>query len=67
MNVWHSMTLVPNDLTDGEHWLCIECGRQLLLWYPPNYKRKVLVPGDETACHTACKGGIAIGPVEVDA
>jgi hypothetical protein len=28
----------------------------MLLWWPPDYKRTVLVPGDESVGHLASKG-----------
>jgi hypothetical protein len=60
----HSFTLVRTDDELGaEHWHCLECGRQILLWWPPDYKRRVLVPGDEDVPHTAAKGGLCVAPV----
>ena len=62
----HGMELVRvDDSNGGEHWICFSCGRQILLWWPPRYKRTILVPGDENAYHSACKGGIAAGPMTV--
>jgi hypothetical protein len=61
----HEMELVRVVESGGEHWVCNSCGRQILLWWPPRSKRTVLVPGDENATHSACKGEIQIGPVSV--
>jgi hypothetical protein len=60
----HSFTYVRTDDELGaEHWHCLECGRQILLSWPPNYKRRVLVPGDEAVPHTAAKGGLDVSPL----
>ena len=61
----HSFTFVRTDDELGaEHWHCHECGRQILLWWPPDYKRRVLVPGDEYVTHTANKGGVQVAAVQ---
>jgi hypothetical protein len=62
----HAFTFVRSDEEVGaEHWHCLECGRQILLWWPPDYRRKVLVPGDEEMPHVATKGGLRLSPVRV--
>jgi hypothetical protein len=61
----HALSLVrTDDKTGGELWHCQACGHQMLLWWPPHFKRKVLVPGDESVGHVAGKGGIVVGSVE---
>ena len=60
----HSFNFIGTDEALGaEHWHCPTCGRQILLWWPPNYKRKVLVAGDEEIPHMAAKGGLRMAPV----
>ena len=60
----HPMDLVRVDgETGAEHWICHRCGKQMLLWWPPDFKRTILVPGDERAQHSASKGGLQVGPV----
>jgi hypothetical protein len=55
----HEMQLVRVDRESGaEHWHCHDCGRQLLLWHLPRYRKTVLVAGDEAACHTGNRGGL---------
>ena len=55
----HEMDLVRVDDESGaEHWTCPTCGRQMLLWWPPDYRRTVLIPGDESVGHTASKGEV---------
>ena len=55
----HEMELVRVDGDSGaEHWTCAACGRQMLLRWPPDYKRTVLVPGDESVGHLASKGEV---------
>jgi len=62
----HAFSFVRTDEELGaEHWHCLECGRQILLWWPPDYRRRVLVPGDDEIPHTAAKGGIGVAPVRV--
>jgi hypothetical protein len=44
----------------AEEWACAECGRRILMQWPPNYKRVVLEPGDEFAIHSGSKGGLNV-------
>ena len=57
----HTMILEITRETGEEEWFCPECGRRLLLQWPPNYKKTVIETGDEFAMHNASKGGLKIG------
>ena len=64
----HEMQRVRVDDESGaEQWHCGECGRQMLLSWPPTYKQTVLVPGDETAYHTGGRGGVRLGTLRASA
>jgi hypothetical protein len=54
----HQMTLVKTHMTGEEEWYCPVCERRILMTWPPNYKKVVLVTGDETAIHNGGKGGV---------
>ncbi len=60
----HKMILVHESEDASQEWFCPECGRHLLISWPPNYKRVVLEPGDEEAIHSGATGGVEMGPVE---
>lgn len=46
---------------DGyEEWLCPECGRLLLIHWPPRSDRQVKIEGDTTAVHTNRIAGMRI-------
>jgi hypothetical protein len=49
----------------AEEWACPDCGRRMLLRWPPNYEKLVLERGDDTAIHVGGKGGLRIGQVAV--
>ena len=51
---------------DGvQDWLCPECGRRLLLTWPPNYRKVVLHRGDVWAAHVGATGGLRLSNVKV--
>jgi hypothetical protein len=60
---------VGSDQTDAEHageeqqWWCPECGRRLLLTFPPAYRRVVLEVGDVWTPHVGGSGGITVSPI----
>jgi len=62
----HEMQFKTNYSSGVELWHCPTCGRQLLLSYPPQYKKLILEPGDESAIHSGGKGGLTMGPLQVD-
>lgn len=52
MNTPHVMQLVEVAPDGGELWQCATCGRTLRFWWPPNYKKIIVAPGDEFVAHT---------------
>ena len=61
----HALTLRREYPSGAEEWYCAECGRTLLLQWPPNFKRIVLVAGEEQVAHAASVGGLKIGGAEI--
>ncbi len=61
----HEMRLEATHPTGAEEWYCPTCGRRFLMQWPPEYKRIILQPGDESAMHSGGKGGIRIGSLDV--
>jgi hypothetical protein len=45
----------------AEEWLCPDCGRRMVLRWPPDYDKLVLEVGDESAVHVGGKGGLRVG------
>lgn len=46
-----------------EEWVCPDCGRRVLLRWPPDYERLILEYGDDNAVHVGAKGGVRMtGP-----
>ena len=62
----HQMQLEATHSSGAEEWTCPECGRRLLMEWPPNYRRVVLEVGDEFAIHSGSKGGLILMPTEVN-
>lgn len=56
----HEMILNATHSSGAEEWLCPICERRFLLQWPPDYKKIVLNPGDETALHTGGKGELTL-------
>jgi hypothetical protein len=56
----HQMTLESTQSSGIEEWVCPECGRRVQITWPPNYKKVVLVAGDEDAVHSGSKGGVSM-------
>jgi hypothetical protein len=52
------MVLKSTKSSGVEEWVCPECGRCVLMSWPPNYKKIVVEPGDEMAIHSGGKGGV---------
>ena len=57
----HTMILEATLESGEEEWYCPECGRRLLLQWPPDYKKTVIEAGDAYAMHNASKGGLNMG------
>lgn len=62
----HEMVLVETRESGVEEWMCPNCGRRVLLRWPPNYEKFVLDHGDESATHGGGKGGVRVGQVMVN-
>ena len=56
----HEMILKSTQSSGVEEWVCPECGRRVLMSWPPNYKKIVMEVGDETALHCGGKGGVSM-------
>lgn len=65
MRETHEMILNGCAESDAEEWVCPDCGRRVLLRWPPDFERLILEHGDETAIHVGGKGGVRMGGVEV--
>jgi hypothetical protein len=52
-----------NTVGAEQEWWCPECGRRLLMSFPPAYRRVVLEVGDVWTPHVAGNGGIAVSPI----
>lgn len=59
----HEMILSGTVEAGAEEWVCPQCGRRLLLRWPPHLEKLVLEPGDITAIHAGGKGGVRAGGV----
>ncbi len=60
----HTLNLIEKVL--GFHWLkCFDCGREMLLHFPPDYHKFVLVKGDEIAIHDYGTGGLTMGNAQI--
>ncbi|MEV4701885.1 hypothetical protein [Actinoplanes sp. NPDC049316] len=58
----HEMELAGQGDSGAEEWHCRDCGRRMLLRWPPNYDKVVLEPGDEQVTHVGGKGGVRMQP-----
>ena len=64
MNERHEMVLEMTHASGAEEWHCPTCGRRMTItWHP--WKKIILEPGDIYAGHSASKGGLQIGPLQV--
>lgn len=41
---------------NGDEFLCPVCGRRLIIQWPPEYKKTILIEGDNLAVHSAAIG-----------
>jgi hypothetical protein len=62
---YHEMRLEKTHPSGAEEWGCPTCGRRFLIQWPPKYRKIVLEPGDEYALHSASKGGLQMGPLQI--
>jgi hypothetical protein len=61
----HEMLLQDRQASGAEEWWCPDCGRRLVLRWPPAYAKVVLARGDERAEHTGGTGQVHLGPLAV--
>jgi hypothetical protein len=59
------MILTGRAESGAEEWVCPDCGRRMLLRWPPDYEKLVLEHGDDTAIHVGGKGGLRVGQAVV--
>jgi hypothetical protein len=59
------MILSSRAESGAEEWSCPDCGRRILLRWPPDYEKLVLEHGDEDAIHVGGKGGLRVGQATV--
>jgi hypothetical protein len=59
------MILTGTAESGAEEWVCPDCGRRMLLRWPPDYEKLVLEHGDDTAIHVGGKGGLRVGQAVV--
>jgi hypothetical protein len=56
----HIMQRLRTAADGAEEWFCADCGRHVLLRWPPAYEQTVVHPGDEEACHVSAHPTIEI-------
>lgn len=56
----HVMEFVTTHESGADELYCPICGRRVLLHWPPDLTKTILVPGDESAIHSGGKGGVAM-------
>jgi len=59
------MFLTGRTESGAEDWQCPECGRRMLMRWPPSFESLVLEEGDPSALHAGAKGGALMGEVDV--
>ena len=60
----HEMILEETHSSGAEEWYCPICGRRMTItWHP--WKKIILEPGDIYAAHSASKGGLQIGSLQI--
>ena len=59
------MVLTGRTESGAEEWACPDCGRRMLMRWPPRFEKIVLEDGDATAVHAGAKGGVLMGQAEV--
>lgn len=64
MQEQHEMILEEKNALGEENWYCPTCGRRMIItWHP--WKKVVLEPGDLYAPHSARKGSLQIGSLQI--
>jgi hypothetical protein len=63
----HIMRLLRSTPDHGDEWFCPDCGRHLLLRWPPQYEQTLLVPGDESCAHVGGAQGELVAEAQLEA
>jgi len=59
--------ILDNSAESGaEMWICLSSDRRMLLRWPPDYEKLVLVRGEDTAIYVGGKGGLQVSDVAAD-
>ena len=66
MRETHEMILNGHAESGEEEWVCPDCGRRVLLRWPPDFERLILEYGDDEAVHVGAKGGVRMTGLEVN-
>jgi hypothetical protein len=61
----HEMQLEKTHPSGADEWYCPTCGRRFLLCWPPAYKKIIIEAGDEYVVHSAGKGGLRMGLLQI--
>ncbi len=61
----HLMVLKHTHPDGAEEWVCPECGRRILVGWPPAFRKVVLEEGDVNVAHSGSKGGLQMGSQEI--
>ena len=62
----HEMILEKTYPTGADEWYCPSCGRRMLINWEPEFKRTLLEVGEDAAIHSASKGGLQMGSLQID-
>ena len=62
----HEMILNGRAESGAEEWVCPDCGRRVLMRWPPDFERLILEHGDDGAVHVGAKGGVRMTGLEVN-
>lgn len=63
-NQMHQMVLKKSH-SGAEEWICPECGRRILVEWPPEFRKIVLDEGDMSVAHSGSRGGLIMGTHEI--
>lgn len=56
----HELVFLESGADDSQELYCPVCGRHLVVTWPPNYKKTVLVEGNVNAIHSGGTGGLKV-------
>ena len=63
----HQMVPIGTTAADAQEWHCPQCGRAVLIRYPPRFEAFVIEEGDPSVPHHAVTGGAQKGRINEDA